>query len=168
MSIETSASSGLPSTGLGIAGDLGAREVIRLLDLEPHPEGGWYKQTFRDALTAAGRPASTAIYYLLQAEELSAWHRIDAVEIWHYHAGAPLSITLSAPDGQGATAHTLGPDLRAGCRPQVVVPTGWWQTAVSLGAWTLVSCTVAPGFHFEGWELAPADWRPHSQAPRRP
>ena len=153
---------------IGISGDLGAKEIIRLLDLAPHPEGGWYKRTFEDASTEGARPASTAIYYLLQAEELSAWHRIDAVEIWHWHAGAPLSLTLSPPDGVGLTTHTVGPDLRAGCRPQVVVPTGWWQTAVSLGAWTLVGCTVAPGFDFAGFELAPADWRPHSQAPQRP
>jgi predicted cupin superfamily sugar epimerase len=146
--------------GLGISGDLGAKEIIRLLHLVPHPEGGWYKRTFEDASVDGARPASTAIYYLLQAEEMSAWHRIDAVEIWHYHAGAPISLTLSPPDGVGMTAHTLGPDLRAGCRPQVVVPTGWWQTAVSLGAWTLVGCTVAPGFDFAGFELAPAGWRP--------
>lgn len=145
---------------LGLSGDLGAREIVRLLDLQPHPEGGWYRQTFVDEAVNGARPASTAIYYLLEAEQLSAWHRVDAIEIWHFHAGAPLSITLSPPDGKGATAHTLGVDLRAGCRPQVVVPAHWWQTAVSLGAWTLVGCTVAPGFDFAGFELAPADWRP--------
>lgn len=145
---------------IGISGDLGAREIIRLLDLEPHPEGGWYRQTFADTATVGDRPASTAIYYLLEAEQMSAWHRVDAIEIWHYHAGAPLSLTLSPPDGRGASAHVLGPDLRAGCRPQVIVPTLWWQTAVSLGAWTLVGCTVAPGFRFEGFEMAPADWHP--------
>jgi len=150
----------MATSGLGISGDLGAREIIRLLDLVPHPEGGWYARTFADTSTAGARPASTAIYYLLQAQEMSAWHRIDAVEVWHYYAGAPLSLTLSPPDGVGLTAHTLGPDMRVGCRPQVVVPTGWWQTAVSLGAWTLVGCTVAPGFQFEGFELAPPDWRP--------
>lgn len=150
---------------IGISGDLGAKEIIRLLDLAPHPEGGWYKRTFED-VSAPGvsgdgaRPASTAIYYLLQAEEVSAWHRIDAVEVWHWYAGAPISLTLSPPDGVGMTAHTLGPDLRAGCRPQVIVPVGWWQAAVSLGAWTLVGCTVAPGFRFEGFELAPEGWRP--------
>ena len=158
--------------GHGVSGDLSGREVIQLLDLRPHPEGGWYRRTFEDASPPGtsgdgARPASTAIYYLLQADEMSAWHRIDAVEIWHFHAGAPLSLTLSPPDGQGATVHTLGPDLRAGCRPQVVVPTGWWQTAISLGAWTLVGCTVAPGFHFDGFELAPSGWRPHSPAPQR-
>ena len=148
------------SQSLGISGDLGANEIIRLLDLQPHPEGGWYRQTFQDAAVDGARPASTAIYYLLEAEQMSAWHRVDAVEVWHYHAGAPLSLTLSPPDGLGATAHVLGPDLRAGCRPQVIVPTQWWQTSVSLGAWTLVGCTVAPGFRFEGFEMAPPDWRP--------
>lgn len=145
---------------LGISGDLGAREIIRLLELQPHPEGGWYRQTFEDTPVDGARPASTAIYYLLEAEQMSAWHRVDAVEVWHYHAGAPLALTLSPPDGVGATAHRLGPDLRSGCRPQVIVPTLWWQTAVSLGAWTLVGCTVAPGFRFDGFELAPSEWRP--------
>lgn len=143
-----------------IAGDLGAKEIVRMLDLRPHPEGGWYKQTFQDEPGPDGRAQSTCIYYLLEAEQMSAWHRVDAVETWHWYAGAPISITLSPPDGQGAAAHVLGPDLRAGCRPQVVVPKLWWQTAVSLGAWTLVGCTVAPGFRFEGFELAPADWKP--------
>ncbi len=145
---------------LGVSGDLGAKEIIHLLDLRPHPEGGWYRRTFEDASINGARPASTAIYYLLEAEQMSAWHRIDAVEVWHYHAGAPISLTLSPPDGRGADAYVLGPDLRAGSRPQLVVPTLWWQTAVSLGAWTLVSCTVAPGFHFDGFELASPDWRP--------
>lgn len=150
----------LESRPVGISGDLGAREIIRLLDLQPHPEGGWYRRTFEDVSVDGARPASTAIYYLLDAQQISAWHRVDAVEVWHYHAGAPLSLTLSPPDGDGAVAHVLGPDLRAGCRPQVIVPTLWWQTAVSLGAWTLVGCTVAPGFRFEGFELAGPDWRP--------
>ncbi|PXA93827.1 cupin [Caulobacter sp. D5] len=147
---------------VGISGDLGAGEIVRLLGMQPHPEGGWYVRVFEDAPNAEGRPASTAIYYLLEAEQMSAWHRIDAVEVWHWYAGAPISLTLSPPDGVGMTPHTLGPDLRAGCRPQVVVPVGWWQTAVSLGAWTLVGCTVAPGFRFEGFELAPDGWRPRA------
>ena len=151
-----------------VSSDVSGNEVIRLLDLQPHPEGGWYRQTFKDTPADKDRPHSTAIYYMLQAEECSAWHRIDAVEVWHHYAGAPLSLTLSPPDGQGATVHVLGPDLRAGARPQAIVPTGWWQSAASLGAWTLVGCTVSPGFHFDGFELAPKDWRPHSQAPQRP
>lgn len=141
-----------------ISGDLGAREIIRLLDMQPHPEGGHYAETYRTA--GDGRGASTAIYYLLQADEVSAWHRVDADEHWLWHAGGPLSLTLSPPDGKGAAAHTLGPDLRAGQAPQVTVPKNYWQTAESLGAWTLVSCVVAPGFEFAGFELAPDDWRP--------
>lgn len=140
------------------AGDLGAREIIRLLGMQPHPEGGHYVETYRTHEETRGD--STAIYYLLQADEVSAWHRVDADEHWLWHAGGPLSLTLSPPDGKGAAAHTLGPDLRAGQSPQVTVPNSYWQTAESLGGWTLVSCIVAPGFEFAGFELAPDDWRP--------
>lgn len=137
-----------------------ADEVVRLLGLAPHPEGGHFRETFRDSRTdASGRAVSTAIYYLLAAGEISAWHRVDAAEIWHFHAGAPLALTLS-PDGRDVTEHRLGPDLAAGERPQLVVPAGHWQMAKSAGTWTLVGCTVAPGFEFSGFEMAPADWRP--------
>lgn len=142
------------------SGDLGAREIIRLLDMHPHPEGGHYAETFRAGAAEGARASSTAIYYLLQADEVSAWHKVDADEIWLWHAGGPLSLTLSPPDGKGASAHRLGPDLRAGQRPQRVVPAQHWQTAESLGAWTLVSCIVAPGFEFEGFTLASPDWSP--------
>jgi predicted cupin superfamily sugar epimerase len=139
---------------------LSATEVIRLLDLKPHPEGGHFRETFRDARTdAAGRSVGTAIYYLLGLGEVSDWHRVDATEIWHWHAGAPMVLTLSA-NGHDAQAHHLGPALAAGQRPQLVVPAGWWQSATSLGAWTLVGCTVSPGFDFAGFELAPPGWRP--------
>ena len=139
---------------------LSAREVARLLDLAPHPEGGHYRETFRDtAVDADGRAASTAILFLLAGDEVSEWHRVDAAEVWHFHAGAPMVITLS-PNGHDASAHHLGPDIRAGQSPQLVVPARCWQTAASLGAWTLVGCTVAPGFRFEGFELAPPHWRP--------
>ena len=143
---------------VAISGDLGAQEIIRLLRMRPHPEGGHYAETFRDS--SAPRANSTAIYYLLEADQVSAWHRVDANEHWLWHAGGPLSLTLSPPEGVGATAHVLGPDLRAGQRPQITVPTHHWQTAESLGAWTLVSCIVAPGFEFSGFEMAAADWRP--------
>ena len=137
-----------------------AGDIIRRLGLEPHPEGGHFRETFRDQATDAdGRSRSTAIYYLLAAGETSEWHRIDAVETWHFYAGAPMVITLS-PDGHDASAHRLGPEIAAGQRPQLVVPPGCWQTATSLGAWTLVGCTVAPGFDFAGFELAPPEWRP--------
>jgi uncharacterized protein len=141
-----------------------AAEIVALLGLEPHPEGGFFRETFRDPQRGPdGRAASTLIYFLLRAEDVSAWHRVDAVETWHYYAGAPLVITLS-PNGHDASAHHLGPHLRVGQRPQIVVPAGCWQSAVSLGAWTLVGCTVAPGFEFSGFELAPPDWHP---TPRR-
>ena len=122
---------------------LTAAEVIRLLDLKPHPEGGHYRETFRDGAGPEGRGFSTAIYYLLDTGETSEWHRVDAAEIWHHYAGAPLVITVS----------------------QLVVPAGWWQSATSLGAWTLVGCTVAPGFEFKGFEMALPGWRP---TPRKP
>ena len=136
-----------------------AAEIIALLKLERHPEGGWYRETFRDPREIDGRAASTAIFFLLDVGEVSDWHRVDAVEVWHWHAGAPLVLTIS-PDGHDAAAHHLGPELAAGQRPQLVVPAGHWQTATSLGAWTLVGCTVAPGFLFGGFELAPPGWRP--------
>ncbi len=142
-----------------------AKEIIALLGLERHPEGGWYRETFRDPREIDGRAASTAIFFLLDVGEVSEWHRVDAVEIWHWHAGAPLVITTS-PNGHDATAVHLGPEIAAGQRPQVVVPAGHWQTAVSLGAWTLVGCTVAPGFRFEGFELAPPGWRPMPREPQ--
>jgi predicted cupin superfamily sugar epimerase len=140
-----------------------ADDIIRLLDLAPHPEGGFYRQTFRDTLEHEGRPASTAIYFLLKGEAPSHWHRIDAIEIWLHHAGAPLRLSLSE-DGTDSQAQTLGPDIAGGERPQGIVPRGWWQAAASLGDWSLVSCTVAPGFRFEGFELAPPDWHPREPA----
>jgi predicted cupin superfamily sugar epimerase len=138
---------------------LSATDVIELLGLEPHPEGGHFRETFRDARQVEGeRAASTAIYYLLAAGERSHWHRVDAAEAWHFYAGDSLSLHVAA-DGR-TTHHLLGNDLAAGARPQVVVPKGAWQSAKSLGAWTLVGCTVAPGFEFFGFELAPKDWAP--------
>ena len=138
---------------------LSAIQVIEALGLKPHPEGGHYRETFRDPREVDGRSVGTAIYYLLGTGEVSEWHRVDAAEIWLFHAGAPLVITVS-PNGHDASAHHLGADLAAGQRPQLVVPAGHWQTATSLGAWTLVSCTVAPGFEFAGFEMAPPNWRP--------
>lgn len=137
-------------------------DIVRALALAPHPEGGHYRETFRDPEPAGGRGHSTVIYYLLAAGERSAWHRVDATEVWHWYGGAPLALTLSE-DGRDARAERLGPDLGAGERPQLVVPKGAWQTAESLGRWTLVGCTVAPAFVFEGFALAPPGWRPESQ-----
>ncbi len=133
-----------------------AEQVIALLGLAPHPEGG-HCETFRDAAQGGARAASTAIYYLLRRGELSRWHRIDAVEIWHWYAGAPLLLSL-ADDGQAPRRVRLGNDLAAGERPQAAVAARAWQSAQSLGAWTLVGCTVAPGFDFAGFELAPLGW----------
>jgi predicted cupin superfamily sugar epimerase len=140
---------------------LSAAEVIRLLDLKPHPEGGHFRETYRDPHAVDGaRAASTAIYFLLARGERSHWHRVDAAEVWHYHAGAPLELAI-ARDAQGKVERVrLGPDLIAGERPQAVVPAHAWQAAGSLGEWTLVGCTVAPGFQFEGFELAAAGWAP--------
>ena len=139
--------------------DLTATEVIRRLELVPHPEGGNFRETFRDQRSEGGRAASTAIYFLLAAGEVSRWHRVDAAEVWHWYAGAALELAGAAPDGP-LTQIRLGQDLAAGERPQAVVPTGHWQRARSLGAWTLTGCTVAPGFDFSGFELAGEDFEP--------
>ncbi len=136
-----------------------AQDIIKFLDLAPHPEGGYYRRTFCDSQERDGRPVGTAIYYLLTVGDCSAWHRIDAAEIWHYYAGAPLSLTVSE-NGHDAHSIRLGARLFSGEHPQWVVPPMAWQTAESLGSWTLVGCTVAPGFTFDTFELAPADWRP--------
>ncbi len=148
----------------GISGDLGVQEIVRLLGMDAHPEGGWFVETFRDAPGPDGRARCTAIYFLLGADQVSAWHRVDASEIWLWQAGAPLALTISE-DGVAARAARLGPDLRAGHRPQQAVPAHAWQAAESLGAWTLVSCVVAPGFEFSGFELAPPHWRPGPEGP---
>jgi len=138
---------------------LSADDIIRLLGLQPHPEGGHFCETFRDAPGPDGRERSTAIYFLLKRGERSHWHRVDAAEVWHFHAGAPLTLRI-APEGALVETIRLGPDLASGERPQAVVPAGVWQAAESVGAWTLVGCTVAPGFRFAGFELAPPGWQP--------
>jgi uncharacterized protein len=140
---------------------LTAAEVIRLLELKPHREGGHFRETFRDSRTVGdGRAASTAIYFLLARGERSHWHRIDAAEVWHWHAGAPLVLALAAGDAGRVARVTLGGDLAAGERPQAIVPAGAWQSAESQGDWTLVGCTVSPGFDFSRFELAPRGWNP--------
>ena len=136
-----------------------ADDIIRTLGLSRHPEGGWYVETFRDSAGVGGRAQSTAIYFLLRAGERSHWHRVDAVETWLFHAGAPIELGVS-DDGKTSRTVRLGPALLEGERPQAVVPRGAWQAARTLGEWTLVSCTVAPGFEFEGFELAPPGWSP--------
>jgi predicted cupin superfamily sugar epimerase len=137
---------------------MNADDVIRLLELKPHPEGGHFRETFRDDADGTGRARSTAIYYLLRAGEISRWHRIDAVEVWHWYAGDPLELKLS--DGSRQRSVLLGPRLAEGQVPQAVVPVRCWQSARSLGSYSLVGCTVAPGFEFSGFELAPDGWEP--------
>ncbi|MEP9387785.1 cupin domain-containing protein [Mesorhizobium sp. KR9-304] len=141
---------------------MNAAGIVAALGLVRHPEGGWYVETFRDneGDGVGGRGHSTAIYFLLQRGEVSAWHRVrDAVEVWHFYAGAPLELRIS--DGEaGIVSFRLGSDLAAGERPQAVVPADCWQTARSLGDWTLVGCTVAPGFDFAQFELAEPGWEP--------
>jgi hypothetical protein len=136
-----------------------AAEIIARLDLRPHPEGGHYRETFRDPHTDAdGRARSTAIHFMLARGERSHWHRIDAVEIWHYYAGSALTLQIAGDAGRRCVR--LGADLAAGDVPQAIVPAHAWQAAESTGDWTLVGCTVAPGFDFAKFELAPKGWAP--------
>lgn len=133
-----------------------AERIIRLLGLQLHPEGGHYRETFRD-VAAGGRAHSTAIYFLLQAGEISRWHRVDAAEVWHFYRGAPLELSIAGPP---SARHVLGPDFERGEMHQLVVPPRAWQSARSLGDYTLVGCTVAPGFEFANFELAPDGFEP--------
>jgi len=135
-------------------------EIIKALDLKPHPEGGYFRETFRDEANAHGRAHSTAIYYLLRAGETSRWHRADAAEVWHWYAGEALALSIVTE--LGVQHVTLGPRLDRGERPQAVVPAQHWQSARPLGAFALVGCTVAPGFEFSGFEMAPPGWLPGS------
>jgi predicted cupin superfamily sugar epimerase len=145
-----------------------AREMIERLDLKPHPEGGHYRETFRSALrvnASAGRPdrdACTSVLFLLQAGERSAWHQVDADEVWCWHGGAPLELSIAhGSNGDGTKeTHVLGIDVSSGQSPQATVPAHAWQAARSLGAWSLVGCVVAPGFEFRGFRLAPTGWQP--------
>ena len=136
-----------------------ADDIIRLLDLKPHPEGGHFRETFRDPTTNSGRAVSTAIYYLLKAGETSRWHRVDAGEVWHFYAGDALELSLSR-DEVAVERLELGMNLAKSQRPQIIVSAGVWQSAKPLGAFTLVGCTVAPGFEFKGFEMAGPDWAP--------
>jgi predicted cupin superfamily sugar epimerase len=140
-----------------------AADIMARLELKPHPEGGHYRETFRDARTDASvRSLSTAIYFLLARGERSHWHRIDAVEIWHYYAGSALTLQIAEDGGQRSVR--LGPDLVAGEVPQAIVPAQAWQAAESTGDWTLAGCTVAPGFDFAKFEMAPKGWEPPSSS----
>jgi predicted cupin superfamily sugar epimerase len=136
-----------------------AAQLIKTLDLKPHPEGGHFCETWRAPAEPGERSGGTAIYYLLQAGEVSHWHRVDAAEAWHWYAGDALELSLS-PDATGVTRHQLGTDITTGARPQLIIPADVWQSARSLGTWTLVGCTVSPGFEFSGFEMAPPGWQP--------
>ena len=131
-----------------------ADDLIAQLGLKPHPEGGHFREMFRDSDIVAGRARSTAILFLLKAGETSRWHRVDAAEIWHYHRGAALQLRIDK------SRHVLGAKVEQGEMPQIVVPKGAWQSATSLGDYTLVGCTVAPGFEFSGFEMAPLGFEP--------
>ncbi|MFC0687090.1 cupin domain-containing protein [Novosphingobium clariflavum] len=137
--------------------------IIARLGLEPHPEGGWYRQTWRaEAATEGqdGRPTATAIYFLLEEHQRSHWHRVDGAELWFWHAGAPVAL-LTAPGDSGPVTRTvLGPQVLDGEAGQALVPTGHWQASEPIGGWALVSCVVSPGFHFGGFELAAPGWAP--------
>jgi predicted cupin superfamily sugar epimerase len=137
-----------------------AEEIIEALSLQPHPEGGLYRETFRDYAGPDGRARSTAIYYLLRAGEVARWHRIDAAEVWHWYAGDALELSLL---GSGTISRVLlGPKLSEGQRPQIVVQARGWQSARPLGSYVLCGCTVAPGFEFSGLQIAPEGWSPVS------
>lgn len=136
---------------------ISAEDMIARLKLLPHPEGGYFRETFRDA-SAEGRAHSTAIYYLLVRGQRSHWHRVDAAEVWHWYGGAPLALSIA--QGGSVEIHRLGMDIVAGEMPQAVVPPDCWQSAEPLGDWVLVGCTVAPGFEFSKFEMAPKDWSP--------
>jgi predicted cupin superfamily sugar epimerase len=139
--------------------DTPAVAIVEALGLSPHPEGGWFRETWRDIPENGSRGAGTAILFLLALDQFSHWHRVDAAELWIWQAGAPLVLSVS-PDGHDAGAHWLGPDLGMRQSVQHLVPAGHWQAATSLGQWTLVTCTVSPAFQFTGFEMAPPDWRP--------
>lgn len=137
-----------------------ARTLIARLDLAPHPEGGWYRETWRGVPGANGRAAGTAIHFLLEAGQRSHWHRVDAEEIWLWHAGSALDLAIAAAADSAPAVHRLGADIIAGEAPQIRIPAHQWQAAHAAHGWALMSCIVVPGFDFAGFTLAPPDWAP--------
>lgn len=137
-----------------------ARDVIAALDLSPHPEGGWYRETWRAEAVDGERSAGTAILFLLEDGQRSHWHRVDATEIWFWHAGHPLALHIAPDAGGDVSSALLGPGILAGQMLQGIVPAHFWQSATPCGGWALVSCTVTPGFSFDGFTLAPPGWSP--------
>lgn len=156
----------MASSVLATLAPASADEVIEALGLQPHPEGGYFVETFRDRGPGGERGAVTAIYFLLKAGEESRWHRVDAIEIWHWYAGAPLLLRIAELEGAPPIERLIGSNVLAGAMPQAVVPANAWQSAKSLGEWTLVGCTVSPAFQFEGFEMAPDGWQPDSEVRR--
>jgi hypothetical protein len=140
--------------------DQTAAAIIARLGLQPHPEGGWYRETWRAEAKPGARASATAIHFLLEAHQRSHWHRVDAAELWLWHAGAALTLSIASGDAGPVHRVTLGPDVLAGDAPQALVPPGAWQAAEPRGGWALVSCVVSPGFEFAGFELAPPGWSP--------
>jgi len=132
-----------------------AQDIIKTLNMQPHPEGGWYVETWRSDV--GERPSGSSIYFLLEADQRSRWHRVDAAEIWHWYAGSAMKLQIHEAE---TCTEILGPDLAAGQRPQLVVPANAWQSSVPLDGWVLVGCTVSPAFQFENFELAPEGWSP--------
>jgi predicted cupin superfamily sugar epimerase len=137
-----------------------AKSLIATLKLEPHPEGGWFRQTWRAEAADGERATATAIHFLLESHQSSHWHRVDAAELWMWHSGSPIALMIAPDDGGPVTRRILGGDVLAGQAPQVLVPKLYWQAAVPLEGWSLVSCVVSPGFEYSGFELAPEGWRP--------
>ncbi|SMX41917.1 cupin domain-containing protein [Actibacterium lipolyticum] len=133
-----------------------AQTIISHLNLRPHPEGGWYRETWAEHVPEGQRPSGTAIYYLLEQGQRSHWHQVDAAEIWHFYAGAPLILSLAETETGPAREVTLGPDVLGAELPQIIVPAFHWQAARTQGEYTLVGCTVSPGFQFEGFKMAPS------------
>lgn len=137
-----------------------ARALIDRLGLSPHPEGGWYRETWRAPAAPGARACATAIHFLLEKGQRSHWHKVDATEIWLWHGGSPLTL-LTAPDDTGpVTTQILGSDPLAGQVPQHVIAPHHWQATEARDGWGLVSCIVSPGFDFEGFTLAPPGWSP--------
>jgi predicted cupin superfamily sugar epimerase len=135
-------------------------EIVAALGLEPHPEGGWYRETWRADAPPGQRASATAIHFLLEAHQRSHWHRVDAAELWLWHAGSPLELSMANSDAGPVESAMLGGDVLAGQAPQLLVPSHWWQAASPQGGWALVSCVVSPAFEFSGFELAPEGWEP--------
>jgi len=137
-----------------------ALAIIEKLGLERHPEGGWFRETWRADARQDDRATATAIYFLLEQDDRSHWHKVDAEELWLWHAGSQLTLSIARDEGSATFEVMLGPDVLAGHVPQALVPTGHWQAAAPNDGWTLVSCVVSPGFEFSGFELAPEGWEP--------